>query len=57
MRPNGPTVVVMSPQLVHALSDQNVTLLEGGGLVLLVLGSLALQQRDVLVGQGVHELW
>ena len=42
MRPNGPTVVVMSPQLVHALSDQNVTLLEGGGLVLLALGALAL---------------
>ncbi|MFI6094630.1 PLD nuclease N-terminal domain-containing protein [Lentzea sp. NPDC051213] len=32
----------MSPQLVHALSDQPITPLEGGGLVLVVLGAVAL---------------
>lgn len=42
MRPNGPNLGVMSHQLVQALSEQNVRLLEGGGLVLALLGAAAL---------------
>ncbi|MFS8097601.1 PLD nuclease N-terminal domain-containing protein [Lentzea alba] len=42
MRPNGPDLALMSPQVVQALSDQQLRLLEGGGLVLVVLGAVAL---------------